>query len=174
MKEKLHKCRSCKATYEPMYRNNIKVSNYCVSCLSKKGREKIHKQMKEDILTKSDYIKLVQIAFNAYIRERDRDQPCISCGTKANVKYDAGHFWPTTYGYLRFHEDNVHKQCSKACNLEKHGNTGEYRPRLIQRIGLKRVEWLDANRHKMAEYSIPELKEMLVYYRKKLKEIKNN
>ena len=30
----------------------------------------------------------------------------------------AGHYWATTYSYLRFNEDNVHKQCSKNCNME--------------------------------------------------------
>jgi hypothetical protein len=30
------------------------------------------------------------------------------------------------------------------CNKDKGGNIHAYRPRLIQKIGLERVEWLDA------------------------------
>lgn len=173
MKEKTYKCKSCKAEYTPLFRNGIKISTMCVKCLSKKGKEKIDKETKESLLTKGDYLKLLQIAFNAYIRERDKDLPCISCGTKANVKYDAGHFYPTTYSFLRFNEDNVHKQCSKSCNMEKHGNIVEYRPRLIERIGLARVTWLDNNRHRRLDLSIPELKELIKIYRLKIKELRN-
>ena len=34
----------------------------------------------------------------------------------------------------------------------KHGNQGEYRIRLIKRIGLERVEKLDADRHKRTAF----------------------
>ena len=61
--------------------------------------------------------KAIQV-FNAYIRARDKDKPCVSCGVivKENMAH-ASHFKPAnTYSYLRFDEDNVHKSCSK-CNV---------------------------------------------------------
>lgn len=131
------------------------------------------KQWQEDLKTKGDYISILQAVFNTYIRLRDKDRPCISCGCKTSNKWDAGHFYPTTYSYLRFDEDNVHKQCSKSCNMEKHGNMAEYRPRLIERIGLARVTRLDNSRHLKLELSIPEIKEKIVEYKQKIKDLKN-
>ena len=103
---------------------------------------------------------------------RDKDLPCISCGTESNVKYDAGHYFPTTYGFLRFNEDNVHKQCSNNCNLHKSGNFHEYTPRLIERIGKERVDRLHADRHKSLKISVPEIKEKIKEYRAKIKALK--
>jgi hypothetical protein len=62
-----------------------------------------------------------QQAFNAYIRARDADLPCISCGETNppdlhGGQWDCGHF--KTVGAnpeLRFEERNAHKQC-KSCN----------------------------------------------------------
>ena len=140
----------------------------------KKEQNKQTRQQKEALLTKGEWLNLLQKLFNAYIRLRDKDLPCISCGTKKPVKYDAGHYWATTYSYLRFNEDNVHKQCSKNCNMEKHGNQGEYRIRLIKRIGLERVEKLDADRHKELHLTIPEIKELIAVYKKKTKDLLQN
>jgi len=42
-------CRSCKSEFEPIYRNGIIVSRLCVSCLSKKGKEKMKKKQVIDI-----------------------------------------------------------------------------------------------------------------------------
>lgn len=135
--------------------------------------KKKNKAEKEANMTKPDWIKLLQITFNTFIRLRDKDEPCISCGTRKPVKYDAGHYWPTTYSFLRFNEDNVHKQCSNNCNMKKHGNQAEYRIRLIKRIGLNRVEKLDSDRHKRLDLTIPEIKELIGVYKEKIKQLKN-
>jgi hypothetical protein len=64
----------------------------------------------------SYFIKQAQHAFNEFIRYRDRDFPCISCGRHHDGQYHAGHFRTTGASpELRFDEDNCHKQCS-ACN----------------------------------------------------------
>ncbi|MCG0056497.1 recombination protein NinG, partial [Escherichia coli] len=44
---------------------------------------------------RSYWIKQVQQAVNAFIRERDRDLPCISCGTITSAQWDAGHYRTT-------------------------------------------------------------------------------
>jgi hypothetical protein len=44
---------------------------------------------------------------------------------------------------LQFHLWNIHKACAQ-CNLHKGGNREGYRPRLIKKIGVDRVEWMDA------------------------------
>lgn len=125
-----------------------------------------------------------QDAFNAYIKERDRDQPCISCGVTnppmtAGGQWDAGHFKSRgAYPELRFDEDNCHKQC-KSCNggsgkfAHKARTTAEkYETNLIERIGLERVEALKA------PWPIPKLDradliELKATYRKKLAELRS-
>jgi len=124
--------------------------------------------MKEKLLSHSDYLKLLQTIFNKFIRLRDDNLPCITCGTQSKVEYAAGHFYPTTYQYLRFNEDNVHKQCNKFCNMMKSGNLLEYRPALINKIGIDRVEVLDNTRHFDLKLSIPEIKEKIIIYKKKI------
>lgn len=143
--------------------------------LIEKSQRKVKKEGLEKLKTKSDYLKEVQVVFNAYIRKRDDGKPCISCGTDANIKYDAGHFYSVgAYPNLRYNEDNVHRQCSNNCNVHLSGNIHEYRPRLINKIGLDRFEILEALKQIKAHYSIEELKELKEIYKNKIKKYENN
>lgn len=75
---------------------------------------------------RSYWIKQAQQAVNAFIRERDRDLPCISCGTLTSAQWDAGHYRTTAAApQLRFDERNIHKQCV-VCNQHKSGNLVPY------------------------------------------------
>ena len=128
-------------------------------------------EWKEDLKTKGDWIKLLQIAFNTFIRIRDKDLGCISCDKKNVEEFHAGHYIATTYQYHRFNEDNVHKQCSK-CNTHLRGNLIPYRIELIKRIGLDRVEYLENTRHMMLELTIEDIKELIKVYKEKTKELR--
>ena len=140
-----------------------------------KSQRKVKKEGLEKLKTKSDYLKEVQVVFNAYIRKRDENKPCISCGTDANIKYDAGHFYSVgAYPNLRYNEDNVHRQCSNNCNVHLSGNIHEYRPRLINKIGLDRFEILEGLKRIKAHYSIEDLKELKEIYKNKIKKYENN
>lgn len=131
---------------------------------------------KEAIKTIPDYIKEAQIAFNAFIRARDADKPCICCGRPlgdgdVGGAFDCGHYRSTgSASHLRFNEDNAHAQ-RKQCNRWGAGRAVDYRLGLIERIGLQRVESLEAD-------NAPRkwLREELIYirdrYRAKLKELK--
>ena len=44
---------------------------------------------------------------------------------------------------VRFNLWNIHKACS-ICNHHLSGNIAGYKPRLIQKIGLEKVEWLES------------------------------
>lgn len=93
-----------------------------------------------------------QHEFNRFVRERDWDKPCISSGLMGPVNpmeavkghcWDAGHYRSVGAApHLRFNEDNAHKQLVNE-NRDKSGNIVEYRKRLIERIGLARVEALE-------------------------------
>ena len=142
--------------------------------VKRKEWNKTKKVKKEALKTKKDYEKELEVIFNRFIRLRDKDLPCISCNAPAGTyKLTAGHFHPAgTYKNIRFNEDNVHGQCWYNCNKNKHGNLSEYRPALVLRIGQDRVNEIDRLRNVPAKYTIPELKEMKEYYRKKIKELK--
>ena len=71
---------------------------------------------------------------------------------------------------MRFEEENCHKQCVK-CNQHLSGNTVEYRKRLIDRIGLERVEAIEADQEPR-KHTIPDLKEMIDHYKKMVRELK--
>lgn len=184
MKEiKPKKCAVCGGEFIPS-KTTQKVCDW--NCAISLGKTNIQKQnakawqkekkiRKEKLKTQSDWLQDLQKDFNTFIRLRDRDQPCISCGTtRTDIKYDAGHFW-TTGGFpnVRFDEDNVHKQCSNNCNFKKSGNINEYRPRLIEKIGIERFEALEFRaRNGVLKLSIPEIKEKIGYYRSKIREMK--
>ena len=81
--------------------------------------------------------------FNEYIRLRDKDKGCISCG-QAQIKH-AGHYFSTSQcpqGAMRFNETNVNGQCVR-CNSFLEGNRQGYREGLIKRYGPHVIENLD-------------------------------
>lgn len=97
---------------------------------------------------------------------------CISCGKWYPVeKLDGGHFLPSTYSFSRFDERNINAQCRYYCNHMKRGNTIEYRPRLIEKIGKEQVEYLEQHRHDTVKWDRSELEEKIAHYKQKLKEM---
>ena len=129
------------------------------------------KKAKDDLMTLSDWKKKAQTVFNKYIRERDKNKGCISCGTPLqNRKFDAGHFYPTTYEGLRFNENNVFGQCVP-CNRSLHGNIHEYRKNITQRISQDELDWLDINRYTPLKMTKDELKNLIEEYKIKIKEL---
>lgn len=87
------------------------------------------------------------------------------------VQYAAGHYLSKgAHGNLRFHEWNIQKQCNRNCNKGKSGNQVEYRKELINRIGLEGVEFLEGP-HDIQDWSLDDLKEVVWWYKLKLKSI---
>ena len=180
-KRRKKKCKICKETF--YYYNSTQVVcgfkcsiEYANIITKKRAKEKAKQDKKKlseaynNLMSLQDWIKKLQTKFNTYIRLRDKDRGCISCGrTLIARKYDAGHFYPVTYSGLRFNEDNVHAQCVP-CNRYKTGNLHEYRKRITNRITPEELKWLDENRHKELGLSIPEVKELIEIYTKKIKD----
>ena len=129
------------------------------------------KVRKEKLKSRADHLKDTQQAFNAWVRERDAELPCISCGRHHQGKYDAGHY--RTVGSnpaLRFEPLNCHRQCSP-CNTQLSGNIVNYRIALVKRIGAEAVDWLEGP-HEAKKYTVDELKAMTADYRAKTRELK--
>jgi hypothetical protein len=139
----------------------------------KKKQRKETRKEKEALKTKQDYAKELQVIFNTFIRTRDKGKPCISCGCIMDGKKgDASHFYSVGGNpSVRFNEDNVHLSCVY-CNRDKHGNLLEYNERLPDRIGLDRYKALKETRNTPRHYTIPELIELKVIYKDKIKELK--
>jgi hypothetical protein len=126
-------------------------------------------EKKAELMTVQDYVKIAQQVFNKYIRLRDKDKGCISCGKPLVGKFDAGHFYnANNHWYIRFHPDNVHGQCV-LCNQHKHGNLLEYRQGLINRIGYEQLESLGRYAVVTRKFTIEELKEIIETYKQKMK-----
>jgi len=153
-----------------------------VECATKCGIERAEKakerksrrevrEAKERIKTKAEHAREAQTAFNAWVRERDRDLPCISCGRHHQGQYHAGHY--RTVGAnpeLRFEPLNCHKQCAP-CNNHKSGNIVEYRINLRERIGEGNLDWLEGP-HDPKRYTIDDLKEIKALYRNLVRDMR--
>lgn len=182
-KRRTRKCalKSCRQLFEPRTAMHVCCSIECalahVDEVNAKKERKATRIKLAALKTRSAHMKEAQAAFNSVIRLRDRlaGYACISSGRPLDWTgnaVDAGHYRSVgSAPHLRFNEDNVHAQ-SKHDNQFKSGNAVDYRLGLIARIGLDRVEALEANQTPR-KYSIEELKAIKSHYQQKLKELKN-
>lgn len=124
--------------------------------------------------------KEAQREFNRFIRARDRlaGHACISSGrplqwdTKGitGSAVDSGHYRSTgAADHLRFNEDNCHAQTVHE-NRDRAGNAVAYRLGLIARIGLARVEALEADNAPI-KWTRDGLREIRDTYRRKAREL---
>ena len=117
-----------------------------------------------------------QQAFNAYIRARDADKPCICCGLPLSAgdvggAFDCGHYRSVgSAQHLRYDERNAHGQ-RKQCNRWGAGRAVDYRIGLVSRIGIQAVEALESNNtpHKWTREELIQIRDT---YRAKLKELR--
>jgi len=139
---------------------------------AEKERRKEFRERKKALKTRGEWLREAQAAFNAYIRARDKGQPCISCQRDHQGQMHAGHYRSVGAApELRFEEDNCHIQCAP-CNNHKSGNAIEYRINLVEKIGVERVEWLEGP-HGPKKYTIDEIKEIKAKYKKLAKEMRD-
>ena len=178
------KCRvaTCRASFVPSRMGQAVCSPACAMIDAPRHEPKARKALadierkdikvrKEKLKTRADHMKDTQQAFNAWVRARDAEKPCVSCGRHHQGKYDAGHYRTVgSNSALRFEPMNCHRQCSP-CNTRLSGNIVNYRIELVRRIGAEAVEWLEGP-HEAKKYTVDELKVMTTDYRAKTKELK--
>ena len=175
-KPKFKKCKVCKTWFQ-LFRTTQKVcSPSCAIELARvdnaKKEKKAHTEKKRKLKDedRSFQLKKTQQIFNQFIRQRDMDLVCISCGRHHSGQYHAGHY--RTVGAnpeLRFDERNCHKQCS-ACNNHLSGNIVNYRINLIAKLGIEEVQDLERH-HPPKRYTIQDLKDIQETYKRKIKEL---
>lgn len=186
--ERKKRCPTCRVLFVPLRTAQAVCGD--VECAlahgkSEQGQEKARKALadlgrkelkaaKERVKSRAEHMKEAQVAFNAWIRLRDAGQPCISCGTTADVQYCAGHYRTTAAApELRFEPLNVNLQCNRNCNMGKSGNLLEYRPALLAKIGAEALAWLEGP-HEPKKYTIDDLKAITAHYRAKARELKRS
>jgi hypothetical protein len=180
MKQK--KCKVCLTLFTPLRPLqsccNWQCANIHAKELNEKKQDKEWKQrkakMKSDLMSLSDWLKIAQKHFNHYIRLRDKGNNCISCGKQffKDEIVHASHYKPAGTCYnVRFNEDNVWISCVK-CNTHLSGNGIEYRKRLVEKIGIERVEKVEELSTITRKFSISEVKEIIEIYKAKIKTLK--
>lgn len=172
-------CAHCGAPFLPLRPMQKVCSPICASrkVRADKLKERADTRQRKAALKRiPDLLKEAQHAFNAFIRERDRNQPCICCGkplggTEVGGGYDAGHYRSVgSAPHLRFDERNVHAQ-RKQCNRYGAGRAVDYRIGLCARLGAEQVEALEST-NAIHKWQRDELMAIRDLYRQKLKELR--
>ena len=172
-------CEVCERVFVPDRMGQLVCRPACAMARvrqAKKAEREGVKKRKEAIKTIPDLIKEAQREFNAYIRARDAEKPCICCGkplgdSDMGGRFDCGHYRSVgSASHLRFDERNAHAQ-RKQCNRYGAGRAVDYRIGLVSRIGLAAVEALESNNipHKWTREELIAIRDT---YRAKLKELK--
>jgi len=126
-------------------------------------KSKSIKEVKSKLVPLPKLKKKAQDVFNKWIRTRDAEERCISCGgpvEQAGHYFSSGHF-----SALTFNEMNVNGQDIR-CNMFLNGNLIYYRQGLIRKYGEDKVKKLE----KLAEvrtykWSRTELEEIIKKYK---------
>jgi len=157
------RCTKCK-TYEPIqngvttplgfFCSHLCKLNYVIDSANKlriKAVEKKitnvrHKRKLNELRTRTQWYNLLQTEVNKYVRNRDINKPCCTCGTtNPSIKYDAGHcFTRAARPDIRFNLHNIHKQCSVNCNQHGSGMRHEYQLFITNKYGPNHFEWLES------------------------------
>jgi hypothetical protein len=155
----MSKCKVCASEFTKVRPLQAVCSPVCALTQGRKATEKAQAKAKAEdrkvirqkldaMRTKPQLVKLAQTAFNAFIRARDAGKVCISCGNTLSSEpntYDCGHYRSVgSAPHMRFVEDNAHGQC-KHCNLHLAGNHVAYRMGLVERIGQRAVDLIEAD-----------------------------
>ena len=116
------------------------------------------------------YSELVKYQF-----ARDGKLNCYTCDKPLHLHTtdcQLGHYLSRgAYPNLVFHTNNSRLQCIR-CNVWLHGNTVEFRIRLIAEIGIKEVEELEAIRHYPIKLIRSEYEDMIESFKQQIKEIR--
>ena len=171
MKEK--KCRYCKEKFQPL--NSLQpfcFKDECIKAHNKAVAEKKNKKIKKDLSSKypdkSKFMAVAQTIVNRYIRLRDLNKPCCTCGHLEGRQFHAGHFECAGGNqHQRFYTLNIHKQCS-ICNNYKSGNLAAYKQFMIEKYGLEKTNQI-INDHGSKKYTIEYLEKLIRVFRNKIK-----
>ena len=172
---KARHCKQCGSLFAPVRPLQSVCSPKCAAKKVKadkaEERSKL-KQRKEAIKTRQQWLAECQAIANRYARIRDAKDGCISCDKPASWdgQWHGSHFRSVgAASAIRLNLWNIHKACS-VCNHHLSGNIAGYRPRLVEKIGQDKVDWLEAQNH-LVRYDIEYLKKYKQVMGKRLKRL---
>ena len=181
---KLKRCKACGEKFAPMFNTTqVVCSPKCALAHAPANSEKARKAIaqigrreikvrKEKLKSRADHAKEAQTVINRYVRLRDAHLGCISCDKPASWggQWHCSHFRSVgAAAHLRFNLWNMNKSCSQ-CNAHLSGNIMVYRPRLVEKIGADKVEWLERNQS-LVRHEIDYLKRLKSIFTKKCKRL---
>lgn len=173
----MKKCKNCKQSFQPY--NSLQKFCFEPECTKvmiaeakKKQWAKTKKEFKENDV--EVWKKLCQTICHKYIRLRDWDKGCISCGKPAKEKnFDAGHMWSSGgHSNVRYNEHNINGQCSRPCNKDLAGDINNYRLNFVKRYSQEILDNLDSISKAERRYTIDDYKEIISYYKEKIRNFK--
>lgn len=158
------RCKQCRARFvpdRPTQEVHVEcIQAYSVRVLQKKRLAQVRaaKRRAEKLERANDKVRAEKLKSTAkwedecrkivqeIARIRDRHDGCISCHMGPDYRGDwhGSHF--RSHGAasaVQLNLWNIHKSCAQ-CNLFKSGNRENYEPRLIEKIGQAKVDWLNA------------------------------
>jgi len=179
------KCKNpaCGISFPPQRLGQAVCSPKCALAMAPANTERARKAIaqrdrreiqvrKEKLKSRADHAKEAQAVINRYVRLRDAHLGCISCDKPASWggQWHCSHFRSVgAAAHLRFNLWNMNKSCSQ-CNAHLSGNIMVYRPRLVEKIGAEKVEWLERNQD-LVRHEIPYLKRLKAVFTKKVRRL---
>jgi hypothetical protein len=176
-------CKVCKTKFTPARSMAVVCSPLCAlehsrAQSAKKAATAAAKDRKETrvklekLKSPKQWADEAQVVVNKYVRLRDRDLGCVSCDKPPSWQgqWHASHFRSRgAASAIRFHLWNIHKSCS-ICNNWKSGNLSEYEPRLVDRIGAEKVQWL-REQNAVTSFSVEYSQRLKKVFAKKIKRL---
>nr|WP_090685761.1 recombination protein NinG [Paraburkholderia phenazinium] len=181
------RCRHCGNSFAPISSMSKACSVPCALALNDAAKKKSaakalkveRKSMKERAIklkTRREWIAEAQVAVNKVARLRDQlaGYGCISCEGRPKARYgggmDAGHYRSVgSAPHMRYYLTQICGQC-KQCNRDYGGMSVEFRRGLIERIGVNRVEEIEAMQG-AAKWDIDYLKRLKKVMQKKARRL---
>ena len=177
------KCAHCAEMFNPMRLGQKVCSPSCALALAPANHDRARKAIaqverkeirvrKEKLKSRADYAREAQAIINRYVRLRDAHLGCASCDRPASWdgQWHCSHFRSVGAApHLRFNLWNMNRACS-ICNNHLSGNIAGYRPKLIEKIGQDKVDWLESN-HSVARHDIPYLRRLKAVFTKKCRRL---
>jgi len=155
------------------YKHSLKIMPAYKAKVEKEVRIQ-NKKRKQDSMPRSYWYARLQKLVNQWVTKvRDKDEPCCTCGTTNDIKYDAGHYLHGAANpEIRFELTNIHKQCSQICNVHGSGKRSEYKEFLIGRYGQEKLDWLEGPHRSLKEQfpHIDDIKAEMDKYRNLLRD----
>lgn len=195
---KIQTCKTpdCNNEFVVIYRNGVKVSNYCKICRNKrlnqtkdkstrnraKGKKipfvKGHNAKKNE---KTKAMEKADLMFSRYIRlkysfERSGERvcQCYTCGTTKPIKeIDNGHYISRENQSTRYDEDNCRPQCT-TCNRGNYGESTLFKYNLEREIGPAAIIQLKARSRTSTNTSVHYFNQIADYFSMKIERLCND